>query len=482
MATKIQNASWCGTLKRAPKKHPNAILKPNATMSTLATPELDPGLPAHRSPDIDREVYEHILRVSRRLASTSDLGEVLGVIIDALRDLLHAERASVFQYDPAPHELFATKAHGLPADLRLPADRGIIGEAARTRQIVNIPDAYADTRFNRAVDISTGYRTRCLLTIPLIDFEGQLAGVAQVLNKQLNRGGVFSTDDETVAMHLADQAAVALKRAALIEARREKDRFAAALQGARAIQLATLPAALPEVPGYDIAGHSFPADETGGDAYDVIPRRPTVCMIGDQPIKTTGAVLFMADATGHGIGPALSVTQVLAMLRIACRLNSEIDAAAFEINAQLCTDLPAGRFVTAFLGSLDASRHELTYVSAGQAPLLFVRADPSSPDAVTEYCANAMPLGIDPNFCFDHVPEYRFNPGDVFVLLSDGYYEAAAPDGAMFGVDGVVRIVRANLHRDSQDILDEIRAAVVSFTRGRPAADDQTAVIVKRRA
>ncbi len=463
-------------------KLPNRPLNMAGSFATLPLADECVGgdLHAHGSRAIERQVYEHILRVSRRLASTSDLGEVLGVIIDALRDLLGADRASVFQYDPARHELFATKAHGLPADLRLPADKGIIGEAARTRQIVNIPDAYADARFNPAVDTATGYRTRCLLTIPLIDFEGHLAGVAQVLNKSVERGGVFDADDEIVAMHLADQAAVALKRSALIEERRQKEKYAAALQGARAIQQATLPAALPEIPGYDIAGHSYPADETGGDAYDVILRRPTVCVVGDQPIQTSGALLFMADATGHGIGPALSVTQVLAMLRIACRMDAEVDHAAFEINAQLCNDLPAGRFVTAFLGNLDAARHELTYVSAGQAPLLFMRADAGAPDALIESPANAMPFGIDPNFCFDHVPEYRFQVGDVFVLLSDGYYEAAAPDGRMFGTAGVASVVRANIHRPCAEILDAIRSEVLKFTRGEPAADDQTALIVKR--
>lgn len=449
-------------------------------LATLPDAVSLPRLHTHGSLQIEREVYEHILQVSRRLASTSDLGEVLGVIIDALRDLLGADRASVFQYDAKRHELFATKAHGLPADLRLPADRGIIGEAAKSRQIVNIPDAYADARFNRAVDTSTGYRTRCLLTIPLIDFEGHLAGVAQVLNKNLDRGGVFDADDEVIAMHLADQAAVALKRAALIEERRQKEKYAVALEGARAIQLATLPSGMPEFPGYDLAGHSFPADETGGDAYDVILRKPSVCVIGDQPVKTHGAVLFMADATGHGIGPALSVTQVLAMLRIACRMEASVDQTAFEINAQLCTDLPPGRFVTAFIGDLDTARHELTYVSAGQAPMLFIRADASAPDALIVASANAMPFGIDPNFCFDYVPSYAFQPGDMFVLLSDGYFEANNPEGQMYGTARIVESVRRHMHRPCSEILDAIRAEALQFCRGCPAADDQTALVVKR--
>ena len=75
-----------------------------------------------RGRGIDRDSFEKILRVARSLASSSDLSEVLGLIIDALRDTLHAERASVFQYDAEAHELFATRAHGLPSSLRLPAD------------------------------------------------------------------------------------------------------------------------------------------------------------------------------------------------------------------------------------------------------------------------------------------------------------------------------------------------------------------------
>jgi phosphoserine phosphatase len=83
------------------------------------------------------------------------------------------------------------------------------------------------------VDKSSGYRTRCLLTIPLVDFEDQLIGVAQVLNKSAETGGVFTPDDEQMAVLIATQAAIAIKRAALLEAEREKERLEADLQVAR---------------------------------------------------------------------------------------------------------------------------------------------------------------------------------------------------------------------------------------------------------
>ncbi|HVZ94423.1 MAG TPA: GAF domain-containing protein, partial [Phycisphaerales bacterium] len=288
-----------------------------------------------RSHAIEREHYERILSVTRRLASTSDLQEVLGTIIDALKIVLRADRASVFQYDAETHELFATRAHGLAADLRLPADRGIIGEAARTRLIVNIPDAYADARFNQEVDSKTGYRTRCLLTVPLMDYEGKLVGVAQVLNKDIEWGGIFVVEDEVLAQHLADQAAMALKRAALLDAERQKHKLEADLQVAKRIQQASLPASLPAIPGYSIAADTLPADETGGDAFDVIDLRKWK---GEN--AHADAMIFLADATGHGIGPALSITQAASMVRMGCRIGASLDEIALHVNNQLCTDLP----------------------------------------------------------------------------------------------------------------------------------------------
>lgn len=417
--------------------------------------------------------------MAQALASTNDLESVLGLVIDALRDVLHADRASVFQYDAGAGELFATRAHGLPTDLRLPADKGIVGEAAQTKRAVNIPDAYADERFNRSVDESTGYRTRCLLTIPLLDPEGGLVGVAQVLNKSESHGGVFTPTDEGVAAHLAVQAAVAIKRAALIEAERAKRKYEADLRVARDIQRSAMPGAgdLPTIPGYDLASLFEPAEETGGDAFDVIPTPGR-----SEPERYT---LLMADATGHGVGPALSVVQVLAMVRMACRLESRPEAVASAVNRQLCRDLPAGRFVTAFIGSLDPRTHELRYVSAGQAPIVLVpaRFDAASGDA-DACCSNAsaMPLGIDADLAPDPTPPIVFAPGDALALLSDGYYEAASPGGELFGQERVVRHIAARARDGAARALASLRSEVDAFTEGAPPEDDMTGILLVRGA
>ena len=153
------------------------------------------------------------------------------------------------------------------------------------------------------------------------------------------------------------------------------------LQVARRIQQDTLPERIPIVAGFDIDGWSEPADETGGDTFDVIgyrrvpgERGPRLATAEAEGAEAERAVLLLADATGHGIGPALSVTQVRAMLRMAIRTGEDFPAIIRHLNAQLCADLTEGRFVSAWLGLLDADEQTLTGFSCGQGPLLYYRA------------------------------------------------------------------------------------------------------------
>lgn len=432
---------------------------------------------AHHS--LEPDAYESILGVARSLASSNDLDQVLATIINALRDLLHADRATVWQYDAEAHQLFATQAHGLASDLRLPADLGIIGEAAKSKAIINIPDAYADKRFNQAVDKATGYLTRCLLTVPLVDPAGNLVGVAQVLNKSLDHGGVFEAVDETIADHLAVQAAVALKRASLLESEQTKQRLEADLRIARKIQMSAMPeeSDVPTVDGYEIAISFQPADETGGDAFEVVDLTKLV------PDRTEpGVLVLLADATGHGVGPALSVVQVLAMLRVAARLKAGIDEMALHINEQLCADLPMGRFVTAFVGELCPRTHMLKWTSGGQAPITFLKASGPRPDDEEMKNSNGMPFGIDAPFDPEITEPFVFDPGDVFLLISDGYYERPDADDKLYGDDRLRAAAREAMDKggSAADVLSAIKASVAEHAGDVPPPDDQTAIVIRR--
>ena len=233
------------------------------------------------------EDFQRILDVTRALAHPLDLRSLLAQIVDAAREVLDAERGSVFLHDGATGELYTLIATG-SGEIRLPPGRGIAGECAQKREVINVPDCYRDPRFDSSFDRQSGFQTRCLLAVPLIGHDDALVGVMQILNK---RGGVFEKEDESVATALASQCAVALQRQNLLRELVAKEKLERELEVARQIQVSFLPKSMPKIAGYEVAGWSRPADSTGGDVFDVVGLGPR-------------AMLLLGDATGHGIGPA----------------------------------------------------------------------------------------------------------------------------------------------------------------------------------
>ena len=110
---------------------------------------------------------EQILEVTRKLAAPFDLTTMLSEVVDSARKVLQADRGTVFLYDKEADELEMTVGTDMDA-IRFPATQGIAGQCVQTREIINVPDCYEDSRFNPEFDRKSGYRTRCMLTLPLI--------------------------------------------------------------------------------------------------------------------------------------------------------------------------------------------------------------------------------------------------------------------------------------------------------------------------
>jgi phosphoserine phosphatase RsbU/P len=404
-----------------------------------------------------------VLEVTRKLSAPFDLDTMLSEVVDAARSVFDADRGTVFLYDPPSHELVVRVATGLD-HIRIPADQGIVGECATTRSLINVPDCYADERFNPAIDRETGYTTRCMLTLPLIGFEDSLIGVLQILNK---RGGPFDEQDEFVASALAAQAAVVLHRAKIIQTMIATERLDREITVARDVQMGTLPKHMPQMDGYDFAGAFSPTDQTGGDLYDFVP------------LAENRLFLLMGDATGHGIGPALSATQVRAMLRVALRLNADLDNVFVHINDQLVEDLPENRFVTAFFGLLDANTHTVKFHSAGQGPILHYRATSRDYDW---HEPSTFPLGYMAQKNLGRPVALQLAPGDILGLISDGIYEYENEAGVQFGQQGVAAVIDNMPAGSAQELVSAIMQAAREHGGTAPQADDITIVLAKREA
>ena len=423
--------------------------------------DTESGLSRSRITDLER-----LLDVARHLGATVDLDALLETVAVAAMSVLDCERATVYLYDQSAGELCSRLATGIADspinEIRFPVTRGIAGEVARTGHSVNLPDAYADPRFNPDFDRVSGFRTRSMLAVRLADHDDQTVGVLQVLNK---RSGPFDARDEEVAGFLGGQAGVAIQRQSLLHHFAEKQRIERDLSIARSIQQGLLPREKPHVPGFDIAGWNQPADETGGDFYDFFS------------LPDGRFALAIADATGHGIGPALVVAETRALLRALVHQSSSLPAVVSSVHSLLCLDLPDGRFVTLFCGLLDPSRGTVHYVSAAQAPIYVYEA---ATGMVREFAAQGLPLALMPEATYEESTDIHLAEGDVLVLLTDGFFEWSRPDGEQFGEERVREIMRRHHDLPATEFIDLLHRAVVEFAAGTRQGDDLTAVVVKR--
>ena len=156
---------------------------------------------------------QSILEVAKAMTVERSLDRLLALVIDEAAKVAEADRCSIFLVDRDRGELWSRVAHGAE-EIRIPLGSGIAGAVASRGEEVRIDDAYADPRFNKAVDAETGYRTRSILCVPMWSTKREVVGVLQALNR---RDGAFTDEDAELLLALGGQAASAVENAVLNE-------------------------------------------------------------------------------------------------------------------------------------------------------------------------------------------------------------------------------------------------------------------------
>lgn len=160
-----------------------------------------------------RQQEAEFLNVVSDVSSEINLGPLLQMIMTAITKMLQADRSTLFINDEKTNELYTQIGQGLGAtNIRLPNHLGIAGAVFTSGKTINIPYAYADLRFNPAFDKQTGYFTRSILCCPVLNKDGKVIGVTQVLNK---KGGPFNEEDEQRLTAFTSQIAIGLENAQL---------------------------------------------------------------------------------------------------------------------------------------------------------------------------------------------------------------------------------------------------------------------------
>lgn len=402
------------------------------------------------------EKLRGILKINQSLAGQVELTEIAPRILDVLFDIFpQADRGSIQVRLPGSERLVPVaqkrRAEGDDETVRL--SRTILMKVLDERIGILSADAANDARFSASESISS-LKLHSMMCVPLLDLQGNAFGVIN-LDTQ-NPMKRFTDEDLELLMAVASQAANAYENVRLLESHLEKKKLDEEMKIAATVQKALLPEVLPEVPGWYFFASYDAAQAVGGDYYDCF-------MIGEHKICVS-----FGDVAGKGVPGALIMSRVASVVQNTMSFTDDVAVAIGRINRHMCHNMVDGRFVTYTLAVVDLQTNRIAMVNAGHYPPLVRRSDGTVEDFAGGQIG--IPIGIFEDYGYD-VVERQIEPGDLFLLRTDGVDEAMAPDGSLYTTEKVLEFVAKGVGNSAQlgrDLLTDVRR----HANGRPQNDD----------
>jgi sigma-B regulation protein RsbU (phosphoserine phosphatase) len=401
-----------------------------------------------------------LVDASKALSSTLDLAELLGRIMDLAKTHTDAERGTLYLVDESTHEIWSLIAHGMERqEIRLPVGHGIAGFVAQTGETLNIPNAYAEPRFNAQVDQQTGFRTRNILCLPIRSKTGKVIAALQLLNK---RQGDFTDEDADFLRTLSAHMGLALENARLHQELLVKESLEKEMALARGIQRSLLPEAVPNMPGFEVALLNEPCHAVGGDYYDFLN------------LDDDNLLLVIADVEGMGIGSALVMSNLQATLRALVLTPHSLNEIADSLNQMILAGTRGEKFLSIFLGKLNIKQKSLQYVNCGHPPPVIMRADQGG----ISLGEGGVVIGLFENVQYKG-GQTELRPGDVLLLWTDGITESMNAEHELYGFERLAACVQPLARRPAQEIVNAVSASLTAFSRQGTHIDDKVLIVVK---
>lgn len=248
----------------------------------------------------------------------------------------------------------------------------------------------------------------------------------------------------------------------------ERMRMKTSLNLAKEVQQNLIPAEDPQIEGLDIAGRSVFCDETGGDYYDYLKENGH----NSQRIR-----IVIGDVAGHGVASALLMSGVRASFRQRNATSGSIEEVVTDVNSQVASDVgDSGRFMTLFCLEIDLKHRCAGWVRAGHEPGLLYHAQKDKFDYLKD---GGIPLGVADNTNYAAHTCQKFQSGDLFILGTDGIWEAINPQGEMFGKKRLEEILRSHQNQDASSMIQCVYDRLIEFVGRKSLQDDATLIIVK---
>jgi sigma-B regulation protein RsbU (phosphoserine phosphatase) len=398
--------------------------------------------------------------IGQALITTADLDDLAARVCRRARDLCGADRAILYflrstdtaevlavgGWDPAllHRQLDAEQVFDVHADVKPRSFR---------QWPPGVPFPAPD---NAAVGEEVTLRAG--LRVPLVAQDEQVG----LMIVQSTRKPRFAPGDVAMLQTFANQAALAIQRAGLIEELVQKERMERELELARQVQQSVLPRTFPQVSGYTFAARNEPARQVGGDFYDVILLAP----------DRFGVVI--ADVSDKGMPAALYMALTRSLLLAEARRERSPRAVLSNVNRLLLELGEPNMFVSVFYGVVEAATRRLTYTRAGHDRPLLLRAG-----AVQPLTGQGAVLGfLDQDELHLSEEQVVLAPGDRLVLYTDGLTDVQAPDERLFDLGRLESVLRSHAELSPSEMCAATFADLAVYQGSAEQFDDMTMLVV----
>lgn len=395
---------------------------------------------------------------SARIASVFAVPDIKQRMLAVVTEQMLVERAFFAVLNPTGGR-FALELAGLEGET-IPANDPFFVEAHRRGR----PAVFEDFVLERPLTPMTEILGRwgCRLVVPIVE-RGSLTAVL-LLGDKIS-GYKYTLEDANLLATLANQMAAALINAGLYREALEKQKLEDELDVARGIQTRLLPRQMPRGSNYDVAAFTQPSRQVGGDYYDFFP-----C-----PDGRLGLVI--ADVSGKGLGAALLVSQLQAILKSEVRGQRALRECVANANALITEATSPEQFATLVFAEFDPRTRTLAYTNAGHNYPIVIRADGSH----ELLDCGGLVLGVMPHAVYE-VGHVHLQPDDTVFFYTDGLCDLQDPHGEDFGEKRIVELVREHRHLSADGLKDEVVRQATAFSAGELGFDDLTLLVLKATA
>lgn len=281
----------------------------------------------------------------------------------------------------------------------------------------------------------------------------------------------WSPEEIDVLNAFAVQAGISIQNFHLFHQRAEKERLDKEIEIARDLQRSLLPRKMPEHPSYEFGGLMIPAIGVGGDYYDFIT---------DPSNKET--YICIGDVSGKGVPAGIVMATIRTVIHSLVRINPTPWEIMNTVNTYLYhnyfKDSISPRFMSLTILHWNRLENRFQFSGAGQGSILIYR---KKTDSLEEISTGGVVLGIEPDIGpFENRGEFRLEPGDFFLMYTDGVWEAMDPEENCFEMERLQYCILAGKKENFPVLLDKILRAIKDFTGEREQTDDITLIGMKR--